>query len=131
MTSAHILIFCDTSTPSQQPFVTVNLKSSILESLFKLAYPVCKATSKIVKQRYGWPNIYHDVREYVKDCKNCRSAQSQLHTKLHVVTITPQSDRFQTVHINIVGSLPTAYCMDHNYPLPYRYLLTCINRLTR
>ena len=129
--SANLPIFCDTSTPSPRPFVPINLRSSIIESLHKLAHPGCKATSKIVKQRYYWPNIDHDVREYVRNCENCQSAKTQRHTKSQVVTIAPQSDRFQTVHIDIVGPLPTAYCTDHNYPLPYRYLLTCIDRATR
>ncbi|XP_063873208.1 uncharacterized protein LOC135107372 [Scylla paramamosain] len=36
-----------------------------------------------------------------------------------------------TVHIDIVGPLPPATLPNYSYPLPYSYLLTCIDRATR
>ena len=72
----------------------------------------------------------HDIKFFVRDCQNYHASKVQRHTK-SPVTIAPQSDRLISAHIDIVGPLPTAYAIDHNILLPYRYLLTCIIRSTR
>ena len=128
---SNVKILCNTSTMCPRPFVPGNLRNSVIESLHKLAHPGVKATTKIVKQRYFWPNMDHDIKEFVRDCQNCQASKVHRHTKSQVVTIAPQSDRLISVHIDIVGPLPTAYATDHHFPLPYRYLLTCIDRSTR
>ena len=45
--------------------------------------------------------------------------------------INAPADRLQTVHIDMVGKLPVAYVGDHNNLLPYKYVLTYIDRATR
>ena len=41
------------------------------------------------------------------------------------------SDRFETVHLDIVGPLPPSVSHGQSFTSPYRYLLTCIDRATR
>ena len=43
-----------------------------------------------------------------------------------VSPISSHSDHFYSVHIDIVGPLPSASLPILAYPLPFRYLLTCV-----
>ena len=129
--SPNLDLWCDTSTDSPRPFVPSSLRDGIINSLHNLSHPGTKATAKLIKQRYFWPSIDKDVKGFVKTCLNCQQAKVQRHTKSPVSAISAPSDRFQTVHIDIVGPLPPATLPNHPYPLPYRYLLTCIDRATR
>ena len=129
--SPDLDLWCDTSTNSPRPFVPSSLRVDIINSLHNLSHPGNKSTAKLVKQRYFWPNIDKDVKEFVKNCLNCQRAKVQRHTKSPVSAISAPTDRFQTVHIDIVGPFPPATLPNYMYPLPYRYLLTCIDRATR
>ena len=62
---------------------------------------------------------------------NCQQSKTYKHTKAPVTPISPPTDRLKTVHIYIVGPLPPATLPNNSYPLPYKNLLTCIDRATR
>ena len=51
------VILCDISTPYPRPFVPVCLRESIFNSLHSLSHPGIKATQKLIKARYFWPNM--------------------------------------------------------------------------
>ena len=62
----------------------------------------------------------------------CQQSKVHLHTKSPVSNFDLPSSRFQTVHIDIVGPLPTVPNPSDPYSVsPFRYLLTCIDRATR
>lgn len=129
--SSDTHILCDTSTPSPRPFVPSSLRSNLISSLHNLSHPGFKNTSKLVKHRYFWPRMDNDIKEFVRSCTNCQQAKINRHTKSAVSPISAPTDRFQTVHIDIVGPLPSASLPNYPYPLPFQYLLTCIDRATR
>ena len=108
-----------------------HLQTEIIQSLHNLSHPGVKCTIKLVKQRYYWPNIDKDVKSFVNSCLSCQQAKVSRHTKTPIEPISASSDRFQTVHIDIVGPLPPATLPNYPYPLPFHYLLTCIDRATR
>lgn len=63
---------------------------------------------------------------------SCQQSKIHRHTKSSVSNFELPSPRFQTVHIDIVGPLPTVPNPADPYSVsPYRYLLTCIDRATR
>ena len=129
--SPGLTLWCDKSTSSPRPYVPPSLRDSIVASLHNLSHPGVKNTSKLVKQRYFWSLMDKDVKGFVKHCVNCQQAKVYKHTKSPVDPISAPSDRFQTVHMDIVGPLPPASLPNYPYPLPYKYLLTCIDRATR
>lgn len=124
-------IMCDISTPIPRPFIPLPLRENIIARLHNLAHPGFKNTSKIVKHRYFWPSMDKQIKTFVKNCSNCQQAKVTRHTKSPILPISSPSDRFQCVHIDIVGPLPPASVPDSTYFLPYKYLLTCIDRSTR
>ncbi|MEL6989132.1 MAG: RNase H-like domain-containing protein [Bacteroidota bacterium] len=129
---AHDLsLWCDTSASSPRPFVPKPSRDAIIGFLHNLSHPGVKNTAKLVKQRYFWPCIDKDVQKFVQHCLSCQQAKIHRHTQSPVSPISAPADRFQTVHIDIVGPLPLANMPTVTYSLPYRYLLTCIDRATR
>ena len=124
-------LFCDISTHAPSPFVPLSLRSHIISFLHSLSHPSIKTTTKLVKDRFFWPSMDQSIKNYVRTCLSCQSAKVGMHTHSPIQPISSPSDRFQSIHIDIVGPLPTPYLPNHSEPLPYQYLLTCIDRATR
>lgn len=125
------VLWCNNSTPSPRPYIPSSLRESCIALMHNISHSGIKNTSKLVKERYFWKSMDKDVQEYVRHCLHCQRSKVHRHTQSPVDTISPSSDRFQTVHIDIVGPLPPAQDPNHIYTLPYKYLLTCIDRATR
>ena len=131
LNSDELVLWCDTSTSSPRPYIPPTSRESIISFLHNLSHPGFKNTAKLVKQRYFWPSIDKEVSAFVKNCSKCQQAKVHKHTKTPISPIASPSDRFHTVHIDIVGPLPSASLPTVSYPLPFRYILTCIDRATR
>ena len=124
-------ILCDTSTPYPRPFVPLDCRKNIFNSLHDISHPGIKSTLKLIKARYFWPNQDRDIRTWTKECLNCQQAKINRHTKSSIQPFNLPSSRFETVHMDIVGPLTPARYGDESYSTPYRYILTCIDRATR
>ena len=127
----NLTLLCDTSTQTPRPFVPSNLRTNIISFMHNLSHPSAKTTIRLIKDRYFWPSMDHSIKEYVHTCLSCQSAKVGKHTHSPISPISSPTDRFQAIHIDIVGPLPLAYLPSQTEPLPYRYLLTCIDRATR
>ena len=127
----NLQLWCDKSTPYPRPYVPQAARQSIFKSLHNLAHPGVKATLRLIKSRYFWPNMDKEIRIYVKECPNCQQVKIHKHTKSPSSHFELPSERLQTVHIDIVGPLPPCKEHDEVYLSPYKYVLTCIDRATR
>ena len=58
------------------------------------------------------------TKEYVYSFLSCQSAKVSRHTRSPVESISAPSDRFQTVHIDIVGPLPLAVLPSSSHSPP-------------
>lgn len=76
-------------------------------------------------------NLDKDVKKWCEECTSCQQSKVTRHTKSPVNQFTLPSERFSTVHIDIVGPLPPTKIHGELFNNPYRYLLTCIDRSTR
>ena len=95
----------------------------VFNSLHSLSHPGIRATQKLVTALYVWPGINSDVRKWTKSCLECQRSKVQRHTFTPLGTFATPDARFNNVHIDLVGPLPSSngYC----------YVLTCIDRFTR
>lgn len=125
------VIWCDTSIPSPRPFVPLPARKSIFDSLHNLSHPGVKASVKLIKSRYFWPDIDRNIRNWCRECQPCQQSKVFKHTKSDIQHYDFPSARFETVHIDIVGPLPPSKQHGVPYTSPYRYLFTCIDRATR
>ncbi|GFR81299.1 Gypsy retrotransposon integrase-like protein 1 [Elysia marginata] len=84
-----------------------------------------RKTLASIKSQFSWPNLYSDVKKYVRPCHVCQIKPRTGHDKpaplqhVHVV-----EEPFQRVIIDIVGPLPVSE--DR-----FEYLLTMVDVVTR
>ncbi len=68
------------------------------------AHFATKATFDKMRERYYWPRMYKDIKEYVESCNQCqRRGKPQKKNELHsIASVEP----FYQIGIDIVGPLP-------------------------
>ena len=116
-------ILCNESTGVQRPFVPANYRRLIFDVLHSLSHPGIRATQRLVTQRFVWPGINADVRQWARSCLQCQCAKFHRHAHSPPGTFTTSDARFNQVHIDLVGPLPPSD--------GYSYVLTCVDRFTR
>ena len=95
----------------------------MFDSLHGLSHPGIRATQKLVTARFVWPGINTDVRHWAHSCVQCQRAKIQRHSHTPLSSFPVPDARFDVIHIDLVGPLPTAR--------GFTYLLTCVDRFTR
>ena len=118
-----IKIICDFSTSTPRPFVPIQLRKSVFNSIHNLAHPGIRGTRKMVKERYIWPNIDKDLNEWTRSCIPCQKSKVTRHNKPQLGTFTEPDARFSHIHMDIVGPLPPARGHTH--------LLTIVDRFSK
>ena len=116
-------LLCDVSTGHPRPYVPASYRRLVFDMLHSMAHPGIRATQRLVTQRYVWPSVQKDVRQWTRTCHHCQQAKIHRHTKTPLGTFAQPDARFDHIHIDIVGPLPPSN--NHTY------LLTCIDRFTR
>lgn len=125
------IILCDISTPYPRPFVPVSIRKNIFSSLHDISHPGNKATIKLIKARYFWPYMDKSIKEWCAECIYCQRSKIHKHVHSPIQNFVLPSERFQSVHLDIVGPLPAVQNRNDSYSSPYKYLLTMIDRSTR
>eukprot|EP00794_Sanderia_malayensis_P015518 gene15518-biopygen11978 len=116
-------ILCDISTATPRPYVPSSFRRLIFDKLHNMSHPGIRATQRLITQRYVWPSIQKDLRNWIRSCLQCQRSKIQRHTVSPLGTFAAPDARFDHVHIDIVGPLPPSN--------GYRYLFTCVDRFTR
>lgn len=116
-------LYCDVSTPAPRPFVPKALRRQVVDCLHSLSHPGANATAKLVAQRFVWPLMRKNCREWTKACLACQRSKVNRHVASPIGTLDLPSARFKHVHLDLVGPLPP----DGDY----RYCLTLVDRFTR
>lgn len=118
-----VSLFCDCSTGKPRPLVPFDLRRIIFNKLHSLSHPGIQATTRLVAERYVWPSMNKDCREWTRTCDACQRAKVTRHNTVPLGNFSTPSGRFMHVHIDIIGPLPP--CKG------YRYCLTAIDRMSR
>lgn len=118
-----IKLYCDTSTKNVRPYLPREFRKTAFNTLHNLAHPGIKATVKLLTSRFVWPSIKKDVTTWTRTCIPCQRAKIHRHTKSPVQNIPIPDNRFEHVHIDIVGPLPPSQ--------GFSYCFTMIDRFTR
>lgn len=104
-------------------YISASLRKRIVETVHNTSHPGIKATRKIIAQRFAWPNMNKNVAEWVRTCLPCQRAKIQWHNQRIPEHIGIPDERFQHIHLDIVGPLPM---VKGN-----KYCLTMMDRYTR
>ena len=70
--------------------------------------PSVRATLQLVTSRYFWPGMNADVRRWARSCLQCQKAKVTRHTVTPLGTFNTPDARFDHIHIDLVGPLPTS-----------------------
>lgn len=116
-------MYCDVSTPTPRPFVPKSLRQQIFRSLHSLSHPGANTSAKLVAQRFVWPLMRKQCREWSKACLTCQRSKVSRHVASPLGTHNLPTARFKYVHLDLIGPLPP--CGD------FRYCLTAVDRFTR
>ena len=120
--SPHIVI-CELSHAAPRPLVPQHLRRPITAELHGLAHPGVKASVRLVKDRFWWPNQAKDVKQWISACIQCQKSKIHRHTRPPTQFIPMPADRFDHLHVDLVGPLPPSN--------GFSYLLTIVDRYTR
>lgn len=116
-------LFCDISTGTARPYIPEPFREKVFQTLHKLSHPGIRGTVKLVRSRFVWPSIRKDCANWARHCIPCQKSKITRHTKSQLGNFKDQSQRFDHIHLDLVGPLPpsngNAYC------------LTMIDRFTR
>lgn len=116
-------IFCDTATHPPRPYITPKLRRQVFDMIHGWNHPGSSATARLVAQKFVWPGIRKDCREWSRQCLNCQISKTTRHTRSPPSSFLTPSARFSHIHIDLVGPLPLS--------CGYKYCLTIIDRFTR
>jgi cleavage and polyadenylation specificity factor subunit 1 len=123
LVAPNLKVLCDVSHNKIRPYVPKGLRRSIFLKLHNLSHPGIRATKKLILDRYVWHAVAKDVTEWTKACKDCQTSKVSRHIKSPQQNFPLVSQRFEHVHLDLVGPLPPSE--------GYTYLLTCIDRFSR
>ena len=126
-------ILCDLSTKFPRPFVPESCRKKIFDHLHSLSHPGINGSIRLITARYFWPCMRRTIKLWVKECLACQSSKIQTHVRSPVEQpLFPDTDRFQTVHIDIIGPFkPSRPFSSSAFTSDHRYVVTMIDRATR
>lgn len=119
----HAELYCDESTTTPRPYVTREFRRQVFESLHSLSHPGANASIKLVTERFIWPSINKDCREWARSCLACQRAKVTRHVSAPLGTYRLPRSRFMFIHIDLIGPMPMSQ--------GFKYCLTVIDRYTR
>lgn len=116
-------IFCDTSTGRVRPFLTESFRKTAFDLMHSISHPGAAKTIKMVSERFFWPNMKKDCRQWSKECISCQRGKIHRHNESPISSYNLPQQRFEHINMDIVGPLPPSK--------GYRYCLTCVDRFSR
>lgn len=116
-------IWCDVSQSRARVYVPASRRRYVFNAVHGLAHPAGNTTLRIVARAYIWEGMNKDIKEWARQCVKCQASKVAKHTRAPIQTIPVPKDRFQHIHVDIVGPFPEAQGC--------RYILTAIDRTTR
>lgn len=116
-------IVCEMSAERARPYLTKEFRRVAFDTIHNLSHPGIRATRQLVSNRYFWIGMNKDINSWTKSCVRCQRSKVLKHTVSDLGQFQ-NADRFQHVHIDIIGPLPTT--SDG-----YRYCVTMIDRYTK
>lgn len=120
---SRIPLYCDVSTPASRPYVPELFRKPVFDSLHSLSHPGAAASAKLIAERFVWPGVRKDCRNWARACVPCQRAKVNRHVTSPLGTYNLPRARFKQIHIDLVGPLPLSE--------GYRYCLTAVDRFTR
>ena len=116
-------IHCDTSRDGiLRPILASNLREQAMKAVHNLHHPGASSTFELLRKHVVWPFMNKEIKEWVANCTDCQRCKVDRHIKPPIIRF-PTGNRFDVVHIDLVGPLPISN--------GFSYIFTMIDRKTR
>ena len=116
-------LLCDVSTGQPRPVVPESMRRRVFDTVHGLSHPGARATKNLIASKFVWHGLRKQVTEWARTCIPCQTAKVHRHVKAPLVAFEAPHRRFDHIHIDIVGPLPSSR--------GFTYLLTMVDRYTR
>ena len=126
----NVKLICETTMDIPRPVVPENFRKTIFEAFHSLGHASGKACTQLIAERFYWRRMSSNIKQWCRQCTVCQQQKVARHTKAPWTPLKEPSSRFATVHMDIVGPLETSRDF-HRDNMPYRYIVTFIDRYTR
>ncbi|GFT07396.1 transposon Tf2-8 polyprotein [Trichonephila clavipes] len=113
-------IMCDLSTGTARPYIPKQHRQDVFSAMHNLSHPGIRRSVHLMKQRFVWPSISSDVAKWARHCLACQKSKIHRHTTSPLSSFQEPSQRFDHVHLDLIGPLPPSN--------GYTYCLTMIDR---
>ena len=120
-TNERLLV--DMSTGRPRPLVPAGLTRTIFDANHKLSHAGARAMRRLICDRFVWPGMSKDIRQWTRSCLSCQRAKVTTHARAPIEPLSMPSSRFESLHVDLVGPLPLSQ--------GFSYLLTVVDRFTR
>ncbi|CAG4954978.1 unnamed protein product [Colias eurytheme] len=97
-------ITCELSSASPRPFLPKAYRYMAFNAQHGLCHPGIRATRKLITSKFFWPAMNKDATLWAKSCISCQRAKVHRHVVTPLAEFPP-SQRFEHIHIDIVGPL--------------------------
>jgi len=115
--------YYDTSIPGcPRPILPVELRRKAFDSIHKIHHPGAHNSFNLMHTRFIWPSMRKDIKLWCQECIPCQQQKVTRHIRPPIIHF-PTGNRFETLHLDIVGPLPASQGKS--------YILTMIDRKTR
>jgi cleavage and polyadenylation specificity factor subunit 1 len=105
-----------------RPILSKDLRKEAFNRIHDLHHPGSTNTYKLLKSRVIWPHMRQDVKTWTSQCTLCQRYKT-IRKVTPPITHYPTTSRFETVHIDLVGPLPS----DRGF----EYVFTMLDRASR
>ena len=116
-------ILCDVSQSDTRVVLPKQFRRKAFEHVHFLNHAGIKSTNYMLKQRFIWPNMNKDIKDWVSQCHKCQSIKTKRHTYTPIARFPPSNQAFEDLHLDLIGPLPPAR--------GYHYILTITDRFTK
>ncbi|GFW85424.1 transposon Tf2-11 polyprotein [Trichonephila clavipes] len=116
-------IMCDLSTGTARPYIPKQHRQDVFSAMHNLSHPGIRRSVHLKKQRFVWPSISSDVAKWARHCLACQKSKIHRHTRSPLSSFQETSQRFDHVHLDLIGPLPPSN--------GYTYCLTMIDRFSK
>jgi len=121
---SNLYLTCDLSTGYVRPYLPEKYRKLAFDQIHNIGHPGTRATIKLMTSRFIWKDMRKNIRDFNRNCQACQKAKVNRHTKPPPVSFKAPDERFQTIHVDIVGPFPRS-------KEGYKYLLTVICRFNK
>ena len=121
--NSNKVILCDVSQSEPRVLLPAAFRRKAFDTIHSLNHAGIKSSTYMLKQKYLWPSLNKDVKQWVNQCQSCQSVKTKQHTQTPIKSYPPPNQAFDELNIDIIGPLPVSK--------GYRYILTVSDRFTK